>query len=328
MALNFSFYQAENEKEWDNFVENKSRNGTFLQTRKFINYHPHGRFKDCSVCVRKGNELSAVILACEIEDEGNKIFYAHKGSTFGGITIAQNIYTASLVNELIEGIEKFLSENGFQKIYLKMVPNVYQKKGSDLLDYFLYKKGYCCYNELNYYMIMENYKEEVTAPFTSGKRRDYRYSLKHGFSFKKLETRDEIALYYQVLLMNLKKLQLPIIHSLDDLYNLKFNRFDDKIEFYGVFLNHELIAGSMLFYFGSDIVHTQYLSSNENYLNLFPMDFLIYKLIETAVKKNMRIFTFGICTEDQGRYLNFGLSRFKEGFGTEFCINRSYEKVL
>ena len=61
---------------------------------------------------------------------------------------------------------------------------------------------------------------------------------------------------------------------------------------------------------------------------MFPMDFLIYNLIDTAVKKDMEIFTFGICTEDQGRYLNLGLSRFKEGFGTKFCINRSYEKFI
>jgi len=58
------------------------------------------------------------------------------------------------------------------------------------------------------------------------------------------------------------------------------------------------------------------------------MDFLIYHLIECAVEKQLELFTFGICTENQGRYLNFGLSRFKEGFGTEFCLNKSFEKRL
>lgn len=328
MALSFSFYTCEEEKEWDNFVENRSLNGTFLQTRKFINYHPEGRFRDCSVCVRKGSELVAVMLACEIENDGKRIFFGHKGSTFGGITVAKNIYTASLISELVEGLLKFLSENRFEKIYLKMVSSIYQKENTELLDYFLYKNGFKCYDELNYYMVMERYREDVTAPFTSSKRRDYRYSLKNGLFFRKLDTKEEIAAYYQVLLMNLKKLELPVVHSLDDLFDLKFNRFDERIEFYGVFTDDELIAGSMLFYFGDDIVHTQYLSSNENYLKLFPMDFLICNLIRTAVEKNMRIFTFGICTEDQGRYLNLGLSRFKEGFGTEFCINRSYEKIL
>lgn len=328
MALSFSFFKQEDENEWDNFIENRSMNGTFLQIRKFINYHPENRFKDCSICVRKGNELVAVILACEIEDEGKKTFFAHKGSTFGGITISSNIYTASMTDELMEGLQSFWAENGFEKIYLKMVPDIYQKENTDLLDYFLYKNGFQCYDELNYYMILENYREDVTAPFTSSKRRDYRYSLKNELDFRKLETKDEISEYYKVLLMNLKKLNLPIVHSLDDLFDLKFNRFNNEIEFYGVYKNEELIAGSMLFYFRKDIVHTQYLSSNEQYLKLFPMDFLICNLIRISVEKNMRIFTFGICTEDQGRYLNLGLSRFKEGFGTKFCINRSYEKVL
>lgn len=328
MALSFDFFTQEDEKEWDNFVENGSMNGTFLQTRKFINYHPKNRFKDCSVCVRKGNELVAVLLACEIEDEGRRTFFGHKGSTFGGITIASNIYTATMINELMEGLQRFLIKNGFEKIYLKMAPDIYQKENSDLLDYFLYKNDFRRYDELNYYIVMENYKENITAPFTSSKRRDCRYSLKNGLDFRKLETRSEIAEYYKVLLMNLKKLNLMVVHSLDDLFDLKFNRFDDRIEFYGVYKNEELIAGSMLFYFGDDVVHTQYLSSDERYLKLFPMDFLIYNLIRVSVEKNMRIFTFGICTEDQGRCLNFGLSRFKEGFGTKYCINRSYEKFF
>lgn len=328
MALGFSFFTYEDEKDWDNFVENRSMNGTFLQTRRFINYHPKDRFKDCSICVRKGNELAAVMLACEVEDEGKRTFFGHKGSTFGGITISSNIYTASMIDELMKGLQEFLVEKGFEKIYLKMVPDIYQRENTDLLDYFLYKSGFQCYDELNYYMVMENYKEDITAPFTAGKRRDYRYSLKNALTFKKLETVDEIAQYYEVLLMNLNKLKLQAVHSLDDLLDLKFNRFDDRIEFYGVYINEKLVAGSMLFYFGDDIVHTQYLSSNEQYLKFFPMDFLICNLIRMAVEKDMRIFSFGICTEDRGRYLNLGLSRFKEGFGTKFCINRSYEKVL
>lgn len=328
MAYTFSFYTPEEAEKWDKFVLERSMNGTFLQTRKFISYHPEDRFRDCSVCIYKGSELVGVVLACEITDEGKRTFFAHKGTTFGGITIAKSAYTASAVNEIVEGLLAFLKENGFEKIYLKMVADIYQKENTNLLDYFLYQYGFTDYKELNYYLPLEKYREDVSAPFTSSKRRDYRYSLKSGFVFKKLETREEIAEYYDVLLKNLNKLGLHAVHSLEDLYDLKFNRFDDKIEFYGVYHEDKMVAGSMLFYFGEDIVHTQYLSSDEEYLKLFPMDFLIYNLIQTAVDKNMRLFSFGICTEDQGRYLNLGLSRFKEGFGTEFCINHSYEKEV
>lgn len=328
MAYSFSFYTPEDEEKWDKFILEKSMNGTFLQTRKFINYHPADRFQDCSVCVCKGTELVAVVLACQVMDEGKRTFFAHKGTTFGGISIARNAYTASAVNEIVEGLLAFIKEQGFEKIYLKMVADIYQRENTSLLDYFLYQYGFTAYSELNYYLPLEHYREDVAAQFTSSKRRDYRYSLKNNFQFRKLETREEIAQYYGVLLKNLEKLGLRAVHSLEDLYDLKFNRFDDRIAFYGVYLEDTLVAGSMLFYFGNSIVHTQYLSSDEEYLKLFPMDFLIFNLIQTAVDQNMDLFSFGICTEDQGRYLNLGLSRFKEGFGTEFCINRSYEKLL
>lgn len=328
MALTVEYYDPSMEAQWDDFVLNKSMNGTFLQTRKFINYHPEGRFSDRSLCVKKGNELVATVMACEVIDDGKRTFFAHKGSTFGGITISDKIYSASSVNELMDVLHAFIQQEGFEKIYLKMVPDAYQKDNTNLLDYFLYKNGYTCYDELNYYMHLDRYRQDVIAQFSTSKRRDYRYSLRNTLTFKKLETREEIAAFYDVLLLNLAKLGLHAVHSLEDLYDLKFSRFDDKIQFYGVYLEEKMIAGSMIFVFDGRIFHTQYLSSDEQYLKMFPMDFLITNLIQTAVDQNMELFSFGICTEDQGRYLNLGLSRFKEGFGTEFCINRSYELII
>ena len=36
-------YTAEQEAAWDRFVMQESGNGTFLQTRNFLNYHPAGQ---------------------------------------------------------------------------------------------------------------------------------------------------------------------------------------------------------------------------------------------------------------------------------------------
>lgn len=326
MALTLENYTPDKETEWDEFVLHRSMNGTFLQTRRFINYHKAGKFQDCSLCVRKGNELVAVILACELMEDGLKTFFSHKGTTYGGICLSEKIYSASEVDWLFQLLEEYWQTNGYKKIYLKMVPNIYQRSNTDLIDYYLYKSGFVNFSELNYYLPLDRYREDIVSQFTASKRRDYRYSLKSNMQFRKLETREEIADYYQVLLMNLEKLGVPAIHTLEDLYELQFERFRDAIEFYGVYLDNKMIAGSMLFYFDKGIVHTQYLSSNDQYLKLFPMDFLIYNLIQMAVDRGMSIFTFGICTENQGKYLNLGLSRFKEGFGSEFCINHSYEK--
>lgn len=325
MGLRIEKYTEEISEEWDDFVLNKSMNGTFLQTRRFINYHEDGRFKDCSLCVRKGQELVATLLACDIEEDGGAIFFGHKGSTYGGICVSPQIYNTSSLNEMFTLLTEYWNQNGYGKVFLKFVPQVYQRKNTDLLDYFCYKFGFQCYSELNFYMNLNRYGQDILSQFTSGKRRDYRYSLKNELTFKELTSKAEIEEYYCVLQMNLRKLNLLSVHSLSDLYDIKYNRFNDEVKFYGVFYKGKIIAGSMIFIFDNKIFHTQYLSSDERYLKLFPMDFLVFNLIQTAVDNHMEKFTFGICTEERGKYLNLGLSRFKEGFGTEYCINYSYE---
>ena len=328
MAFNIGFYEESYEQKWDDFVLNNSINGTFLQTRKFLNYHKEGKFIDCSLMIKKGDQIVGAVPACKvIDDDGKTLFMSHRGSTFGGIILSNKVYSASNVQEIIILVEDFLRENGFERVYFKMTCDLYTKDNSVLLDYFFYQRGYTQYNELNYYLDLSTYQKDILAQFSSSKRRDYRYSLKNNLQFKVLETKEEILEFYNVLQLNLRKLGLNSVHSYEDLLDLKFNRFDKEIDFYGVYLEDKMIAGSMTFTF-DDVLHTQYLSSDEEYLKLFPMDFLIYNLIDTAVKNNKRLFTFGICTENQGKYLNIGLSRFKEGFGCQFTLNNSYEKDL
>ena len=52
-------YTADQEAAWDRFVMQESGNGTFLQTRNFLNYHPAGRFEDASLVVT--NEHDAIV---------------------------------------------------------------------------------------------------------------------------------------------------------------------------------------------------------------------------------------------------------------------------
>ena len=94
MALNIEYYQG-NEAEWDDFVCDKSMNGTFLQTRKFINYHVEGKFKDCSICIRKGNELV-------VEDD---VFFEKLVSCIDGKPVVQGPYYPEYI--YVVEIEKY-----------------------------------------------------------------------------------------------------------------------------------------------------------------------------------------------------------------------------
>lgn len=326
MGLTVTKYTDDKELLWDRFVREESMNGTFLQTRKFINYHAPGKFRDCSLMFYKGEELVAVVLACEIETEGRKVFYSHKGTTFGGIVISKRIYSSASIMELMDVFEEELIIEGYDGCYLKMTSELFERSDTDLLDYVLYQRGFIQYSELNFYMCLDSYREDIISNFHSAKRRDYRYSLRNPLTFRELVSREEILQFYEVLQLNLQKLGVQSVHTYEDLLQLKFERFPEEIIFYGVYLEDRLIAGSMVFLFWGEVFHTQYLASNQEYLTYYPMFFLFYHLIRQAVEMKMNKVTLGICTEDQGRKLNIGLARFKEGFGATYALNKSFEK--
>ena len=89
-----------------------------------------------------------------------------------------------------------------------------------------------------------------------------------------------------------------------------------------------MIAGSMVFLFGSQVFHTQYLAADQSCLKLYPMNFLDANLIRTARERGFSYFSFGTSTEEHGTVLNKKLAEFKEGFGTQYGMNRTFVKEL
>ena len=52
---------------WDSFVKN-ANNGTLFHLRKFLSYHPKGRFVDHSIEFYKKNTLYSVFPAAELNN--------------------------------------------------------------------------------------------------------------------------------------------------------------------------------------------------------------------------------------------------------------------
>ena len=134
----------------------------------------------------------------------------------------------------------------------------------------------------------------------------------------------ELAAFYEVLKDNLARHGQRPVHTPEELAEFRDKRLKDIAEFYGVFYQGKLIAGTMTFSFGKEVFHTQYLAQDSGYSRLFTMNYLIGNLIFLAHRRGFRKFSFGISTEDRGRLLNTGLAVFKEGFGAGYCNNRSY----
>lgn len=322
-------YEDKYQERWDDFVLNKSINGTFLQSRNFLNYHPEGRFCDASLLVMQGTNIVAVIPACDVIEDNRRTFYSHKGSTYGGIIMAAEKYNISIFEEIFPAIENYVIQCGFKCILFKPTLDIICKSETSLFDYYFYKNGYSQYNELNLYINIQSSHYDLLGKMNSSRRRGYRYSLKNDLEFRHLETDTELALFHKILSKNLLRHKKVPVHSREELIEFKRERLKYVCDFYGVFYQNTMIAGTMLFYFGNSTVHTQYLAQDYDYSNLYAMNFLIFNVEQLALEKGFKFLTLGVSTEDhKGKILNNGLALFKEGFGCNYCINRTFFKNI
>lgn len=321
-------YDKTYENKWDRFVLNECANGTFLQTRNFLSYHPQGRFEDHSLLFVNGTTIVAVLPAHVESRKNTARFLSHQGSTFGGIVIGQNYCNVSYVERILDSFEEYIKEKGFNEIVLKQTSQLYQKKDSNLIDYFLYLNGYECSQELGYYIDFDEYNKDIISNFSSSRRRDYRYSLKNNFNFRQLQTEKEIQDFYNVLCDNYTKFHKTPVHTFEELLDFKYSRMPQNIDFYGVYLEDKLIAGGMVFLFANGIMHTQYLAVKQEHRDLFANEFLYTNIIKLAQQNNYKKLSFGTSTLEEGKVLNRNLALYKEGFGTKEYINFRYRKNI
>ena len=149
MNLYIEKYSEVYKKSWDDFVMDNSINGTFLQTRRFLSYHPVNKFEDVSILIFENNKIVAVCPACCKKENGKKFFISHSGSTYGGLILSREYYKADKVLQLIDCFENYVLTEGYVEIKLKITPDIFSRSGSSLLQYCLYNKGYQSYQELN-----------------------------------------------------------------------------------------------------------------------------------------------------------------------------------
>lgn len=323
------FYQEKYEREWDEFVlGNESVNGSFLQSRNFLNYHPEDRFVDKSIIIfNEKDKIIAVCPACEVIQGNRKVFFSHKGSTFGGLLISKAYYTTDNVLEIINVLEEVIEQEGFNKIVFKLTSDLFSVENTDLLQYLLTYKGYDEYKELSTYVQLSEIKSDIISSLRNDKRRSIKKCVKNELEFRSLNTEDEIIDFHKILTINLTKFNAKPIHTPDEMLDFYRERLNGIVQFYGVFYKGEQVAGAMMFYFEkTNTLHAQNLSANLAYTDFSPSTFLYYSILKQAKELGYEKVSWGISTEDQGKDINFGLIRNKESYNSRYMLNRTFFK--
>lgn len=324
------FYKPEWWQQWDSFVMEQSINGTFLQTRRFLNYHPKERFDDCSLMILdEKDNLVAVCPACVQYEDGKKVFFSHKGSTFGGIVISKKVYSAEKLIVIIDQLETFLKNKEFVKILYKITPNLFCVEQMDLLEYILYYMGYEEEKELNLQIDFSDYKEDLIQNLSNGKKGHVHKCEHAGLQLKELVTEQEVEEFYKILCITLDKYSLKPVHNLQELLLLKNEILKKECGFFGIIDENKLVAGSMMFYFHNiKVAHAQYLCAVPDYKKLSLSTYIYFRMIVEMKKRGFHKLSWGIASEHGGKSLNLGLTKNKEAYGSKYSVNRTFVKEL
>ena len=314
-------YSPELDKRLDHFVECESVNGTFLQTRRFLNYHPTGRFTDASFALEKSGTIVAYFPGVAKE----QTFVSHAGTTFGGPIIAKSFYSGSRLLEILKEADQYLTSR-FKNIRFKITPAIFAEESPDLLEYMLEHMGYTRHTELSSYCTLhsgvdplENCDKEC--------RRIFKKSEIEAIRFGNLEKTEDFETFYHFLEISKSKHNVHPVHTLQELYDLKDNRIPDHIRFRGIWDGNTLVAAMMLFLFeGTKTIHGQYIAPNPDYEKFQPTTALYVRVMREAAQEGYKQISWGISTEYGGNYLNESLLRFKESLGAKACVNVRYEK--
>ena len=318
-------YSDEFEDEWDYFVTNESINGTFIQTRKFLNYHPKDKFNDVSLIIFKGSKIVCLIPGCEIIEDSSKIFFSHKGTTFGGLILSRNFFKIEYIEVFINLFENYIKENTYHSSYLKQTPSIFSEKIVDSVDYMLTNRGYKNFDELSIVIDLKS-DENLFNSFARSTKKNIKRANEN-LSFRSLKEDKDIEVFYNLLSNNLKKHDAIPVHKYSELLDIRF-RFPKNVKFFGCFNNrNKMVGGNMSFLFNSKIFHTQYTSIDYSYHNLRPADFINFNLINLAKENNFEYYSFGTCTSNNGKELNKGLAKFKEEYNGIGSINKIFSKI-
>ena len=287
-------YNADFKARWDEMVRS-SRNGTFLHLRDYMDYHSD-RFVDFSLIALDDDKLIAALPACR---EGDTL-YSHRGLTYGGWLMSLRHFDVTTMIQVWHLATEFLREAGIAHIVYKPVPHIYHRYPAEEDLYAMFRAG----GRLAECSISTTIDLDEPLPFDRGNKRNVNLASRSGVV---VEMSDDWQQYWQLLDDRLmERYESHPVHSLDEI-KLLVTRFPDHIKLYTAKAGDELLAGVVMYFFGNEVAHCQYIASSNRGRKLKALPLLFYNLINEASVSGFRYFDFGTSNEDGGRYLNEGV---------------------
>lgn len=300
MTCSIRPYTPADQQMWDDFVK-KSKNGTFILERPYMDYHAD-RFEDASLIFTRDGKPYALLPANRRGD----ILQSHSGLTYGGLITGDGA-SVSGVLECFELLVKYCREMGLKQLLYKPVPRVFHRQPADEDLYALFRHDAA----LTARMVSTAVNLKDPLRWKTDRRAGVKKAIKNGLY---CSPGGDLAAFWDILDSNLgNKYGAAPVHSLAEMQLLS-SRFPDNIKLHTVHApGGEMLAGTVL-YLAGDVAHTQYISASPDGKHLGAVDLLFRNIIDT-LPPNFKYLDFGTSNLEGGRILNESLIYQKEGFG-------------
>ena len=307
---------------WEQFVQ-QSNNGTIFHTRRFLNYHPPGRFLDHSLIFLDGNRTIGLLPAVLLTVDSENTLVSHRGASYGGFVYNENL-SISQAFELLEALEKYARENQIQRIEMTLPPVIYHQRPSHYIDFALYKSGYSYKKrEISSVIPVDFDENSILEQFKPESRTAYRRARKQGVEIS--ET-DDFSEFYKILEKNLElRHNVRPTHTLEELIRLK-SFFPDRIRQWNARIKGRLAAGVTNFLANDRVLLAFYISHDHSFQKYRPLNLMFYEIIHWCITHRIKFLDFGIFTVNEDP--NWGLAKFKESFGARGIFRDTFIKRI
>ena len=301
-------YTADKAAEWNQFVA-KSKNGTFLFNRNYMDYHSD-RFEDFSLMFYREGRLFALMPANRKGD----VFQSHAGLTYGGLVMDAKTTAAATV-ELFRELNEYLREEGFRRVLYKCIPWMYHQLAA---EEDLYAIARTCDARLQERDLGTVIIQQNTLRWERIRRRALKRAQEAGIT---VERSDDMAGFWEVLCDNLKRTyDSKPVHTLAEMELLR-SRFPENIVLYVARKDGDILAG-MVLYVSTQVARAQYSSASPLGKELGAID-IIYDRVICRDYHHLPYFEFGTSAMADSNAINESLVFQKEGFGGRgICFDR------
>lgn len=306
-------YTKARQQEWNGFVE-KSKNGTFLLDRRYMDYH-EDRFTDHSLMFRRDGKLYAVLPA---NTKGGTL-YSHQGLTYGGLILGTEARTVHVM-EMIRLMNDILKGEGIERVVYKAIPHIYHRCPAEEDLYAIHRE---CRYRISERDVSSAFCPDMPLKWNKDRRHGLRMAREHGIAVKRS---DDLEGFWDILEHNLmEKHGTKPVHTVSEMRLLK-SRFPENILLYTSIKGDTMLGGCVVFVMPR-VVHTQYIAATGDGKRNGAVDIIINHLLDDEFP-DCTYFDFGKSTESHCDMLNENLIYQKEGFGARAVCYDTYEWEL